>query len=146
MAGIKCMQNIDTENDRMFRRTVRQQTTMRDVHEGHYLPVCEQKQKHKHFVIQRLLCWHLPDKPSIWIILLLQRFPILVFSNMGPFKCYVTLFFCKLDPHPPPRNTNNIEHYLHYTFVMLFPGKSDTPHPHLRYVTLEWPLYLITVL
>ncbi len=55
----------------------------------------------------------------------------------GPFKCYVTLFFCKLDPHPPPRNANNIEHY---TFVTFFSGKSDTPHPHMRYVTLEWPL------
>ena len=54
----------------------------------------------------------------------------------GPFKCYVTLFFWKLDPHPPPRNANNIEHY---TFVTLFSRKSDTPHPHLRYVTLEWP-------
>ena len=43
----------------------------------------------------------------------------------------------KLDPHPPPRNANNIEHY---TFVTLFPGISDTPHPHLRYVTLEWSL------
>ena len=49
---------------------------------------------------------------------------------------YVTLFVWKLDPHPPPRNANNIEPY---TFVMLFPGKIDTPHPHLRYVTLEWP-------
>ena len=38
---------------------------------------------------------------------------------------------------PPPRNANNIEHY---TFVTLFSRKSDTPHPHLRYVTLEWPL------
>ena len=86
MAGIKCMQNIDTENDRIFRRTVRQQTPMRDVHEGHYLPVCEQKQKHKHTVIQRLLCWHLSDKPSIRIILLLQSFPILVFSNMPNYS------------------------------------------------------------
>ena len=34
------------------------------------------------------------------------------------------LFFWKLDPHPPPRNANNIENY---TFVMLFPGKVDTP-------------------
>ena len=54
----------------------------------------------------------------------------------GPFKCYVTLFFWKLDPHPPPRSANNIEHY---TFVTLFSRKSDTPHPHLHYVTLEWP-------
>ena len=55
----------------------------------------------------------------------------------GPFKCYITLFFWKLDPHPPLRNANNIEHY---TFITLFSRKSDTPHPHLRYVTLEWPL------
>ena len=55
----------------------------------------------------------------------------------GPFKCYVTLFFWKLDPHPPRRNVNNVEHY---TFVTLFSRKSDTPpHTHLRYVTLEWP-------
>ena len=45
-------------------------------------------------------------------------------SAKGPFKCYVTLFFGKLDP--PPRNANNIEHY---TFVTLFPRKSDTPPP-----------------
>ena len=59
-----------------------------------------------------------------------------VLYTKGTFKCYVTLFFCKLDPHPPPRNANNIEHY---TFITLFSGKSDTPHPHLHYVTLEWP-------
>ena len=62
---------------------------------------------------------------------------LLFLALKGSFKCYVTLFFCKLDPHPSPRNANNIEHY---TFVTLFSGKSDTPHPHLRYVTLEWPL------
>ena len=44
--------------------------------------------------------------------------------NMGPFKCYVTLFSGKLDPHPPPRNANNIEHY---TVVTFFPRKSNTP-------------------
>ena len=68
---------------------------------------------------------------------------IAVFSKWcikGPFKCYITLFFWKLDPHPPPRNANNIEHY---TFVTLFSRKSDTPHPHLHYVTLEWPLIII---
>ena len=46
------------------------------------------------------------------------------FQGKGPFKCYVALFFWKLDPHPPPRNANNIEHY---TFVTLFSRKSDTP-------------------
>ena len=44
----------------------------------------------------------------------------------GPFKCYVTLFSGKLDPHPPPRNANNVEYY---TFVTLFFGKLDTPPP-----------------
>ena len=58
--------------------------------------------------------------------------------HKGPFKCYVTLFFGKLDPHPPPRNVNNIEHY---TFVTLFPeNMTPPPHPHRCYVTLEWPL------
>ena len=47
-------------------------------------------------------------------------------ENRGPFKCYVMLFSWKLDPHPPPRNANNIEHY---TFVTLFSRKSDTPTP-----------------
>ena len=61
---------------------------------------------------------------------------------MGPFKCYVMLFFWKLDPHPPPRNANNIEHY---TFVMLFPENQTPPHPHLRYVTLEWPPWWLVV-
>ena len=58
---------------------------------------------------------------------------------LGPFKCYVALFSRKLDPHPPPRNANNVEYY---TFVTLFFGKLYTPPPppHLRYVTLEWPL------
>ena len=46
------------------------------------------------------------------------------FSPKGPFKCYVTLFFLKLDPHPPPRNANNTEHY---TFITLFSRKSDPP-------------------
>ena len=47
------------------------------------------------------------------------------------------LFSGKLDPHPPPRNANNVEPY---TFVTRFSGKVDTTHPHLHYVTLEWPL------
>ncbi len=46
------------------------------------------------------------------------------------------LFSWKFDPHPLPRNANNV---APYTFVMLFSGKGDTPQPLLRYVTLEWP-------
>ena len=45
----------------------------------------------------------------------------------GPFKCYVTLFFGKLDTDPPPRNANNVEPL--YTFVTFFSGKFDTPPP-----------------
>ena len=56
-------------------------------------------------------------------------------TGKGPFKCYVTLFSWKFDPHPPPGKANNVEPYI---FVMLFSGKADT-HPLLRYVTLEWP-------
>ena len=49
-----------------------------------------------------------------------------IIITKGPFKCYVTLFSGKLDPHPPPRNANNVEYY---TFVTLFFGKLDTPPP-----------------
>ena len=57
-------------------------------------------------------------------------------EGKGAFKCYVTLFPRKLDPHPPPRNANNI---VPYTFVTLFSRKCDNPHRHLRYVTFESP-------
>ena len=30
-------------------------------------------------------------------------------GTLGPFKCYVMLFPRKFDPHPLPRNTNNVE-------------------------------------
>ena len=43
-----------------------------------------------------------------------------------PFKCYVTLVSREFDPHPPPRNANNIESY---TFITLFSEKADTPSP-----------------
>ena len=46
--------------------------------------------------------------------------------HKGPFKCYVMLFFGKSDPHPPPRNANNIEHY---TFVTLFLENLTPPTP-----------------
>ena len=45
------------------------------------------------------------------------------------------LFSWKWDPHPPPRNANNIEHY---TFVAFFSRKSD-PTPIWVTETLEWP-------
>ena len=56
-------------------------------------------------------------------------------ATRGPCKCFVTLFFWKLDHHPPPRNADNIEQY---TFVTYFFPENQTPPPHLRYVTLEW--------
>ena len=58
------------------------------------------------------------------------------FVRKGPFKCYIMLFSWKFDPHPPSRNANNVEPY---SFVTLFSWKADTPHPLLRYITLEWP-------
>ena len=43
-----------------------------------------------------------------------------------------TLFSWKFDPHPPPRNANNIEPYI---FVTLFSVKADTPPPTPNCVT-----------
>ena len=40
----------------------------------------------------------------------------------GPFKCYVTLFSLKSDPHPPTRNANNVEHLHNF-----FPENLPTP-------------------
>ena len=39
--------------------------------------------------------WSILKSPHRYIVL------FLLFLK-GPFKCYVTLFFLKLDPHPPP--------------------------------------------
>ena len=52
------------------------------------------------------------------------------------------LIVCSLvDSHKfKPKSQYNIEPY---TFVTLFSVKSYTPHPHLRYVTLEAPLTLL---
>ena len=61
-------------------------------------------------------------------------------SKLGGHSSVTYRFFLEIGPPPTPHNANNIEHY---TFVTLFSRKSDTPHPHLRYVTLEWPPDLI---
>ena len=37
---------------------------------------------------------------------------------LEPFKCYVTLFFWKIDTHPPPCNANNIEQFTFVTFFL----------------------------
>ena len=47
-------------------------------------------------------------------------------NPLGAIQVLHNAIFWKLDPHPPPRNANNIEHY---TFVTLFSRKSDTPLP-----------------
>ena len=44
--------------------------------------------------------------------------------DKGSVKCYITFLPWEFGRHPPPRNANNVEPY---TFVMLFPGKADTP-------------------
>ena len=56
---------------------------------------------------------------------------------MGPGAIQVLriAFSREFDPHPPPRNANNVEPY---TFVTFFPVKSDKPHTPWHYVTLEW--------
>ena len=59
---------------------------------------------------------------------------------MGPFKCYVTLSPSKFEPHPPPRNADNVELY---TFVALFPEKAEPTHPPPHCVTLERPLLVV---
>ena len=48
------------------------------------------------------------------------------FMILGAIQVLRNAFFWKLDPHPPPRNANNIEPY---TYVTLFSGKCDTPLP-----------------
>ena len=45
--------------------------------------------------------------------------------SIGAIQVLRNAFFLKLDPHPTPRNANNIEPY---TFVTLFPRKLNTPH------------------
>ena len=54
------------------------------------------------------------------------RYYVTLTLGMGPFKCYVTLSPRKLDPHPPPRNANNV---VPYTFVTLFSQKMWHPPP-----------------
>ena len=53
---------------------------------------------------------------------------------LGTIQVLRNAFPSKLNPHPPPLNANNVDPY---TFVTLFTGQVDTPHRHLRYVTLE---------
>ena len=62
-----------------------------------------------------LILINLPDG-RWWIVLKSILF-------YGPFKCYVTLFNWEFDPHPPPRNADNVEPH---TYVTLFSGKADT--------------------
>ena len=45
--------------------------------------------------------------------------------SIGAIQVLRNAFFLKLDPHPTPRNANNIEPY---TFVTLFSRKLNTPH------------------
>ena len=59
-------------------------------------------------------------------------------QHMRLCKCYVTLFSWTLDPHPPPRNTNNVDSY---TSVTLFPSKILHPTA-LRYTRMAPKSYV----
>ena len=58
--------------------------------------------------------------------ILFTRYPAKSFLFQGAIQVLRNVFFWKLDPHPPPRNANNVEPY---TFVTLFSGTFDNPHP-----------------
>ena len=47
-------------------------------------------------------------------------------THLGAIKVLRNAFFRKWDPHPLPRNANNIESY---TFVTIFSGKFNTRYP-----------------
>ena len=55
-------------------------------------------------------------------------------TPLGAIQLLRNAFFLESGPPPPAHYANNVEPYT------LFPGKFDTPHPHLHYVTLGWPL------
>ena len=59
----------------------------------------------------------------------------MVAVTKNPIQVSRNAFVLEIVPHPPPRNANHVEPYI---FVTLFSSKFDTPH--LRYITLEWPL------
>ena len=63
-----------------------------------------------------------------------QRLVFLKCSK-GAIQVLVTLFSGNRTPHPPPRNANNVEPFLHLRNA--FFRKIGNPHPH--YVILEWP-------
>ena len=46
---------------------------------------------------------------------------------LGAIQVLRSFFFWKCDPHPPPRNANNVEQY---TFVTIFAGYLTPSHPH----------------
>ena len=57
----------------------------------------------------------------------------------GAIQVLRNAFFLEIGPHPvaPTHPLVTLITLNLYTFVTLFSGKVDTPHPHLRYVTLE---------
>ena len=67
------------------------------------------------------------------------NFKQIMYIRFGAIQVLRNAIFLEIGPPPTPRNANNIENY---TFVTLFPENQTPPprHPHLRYITLEWPL------
>ena len=73
-----------------------------------------------------LKCW------GIYVLLHILGNVLLIYlvSNVtlyGAIQVLRNAFLWRFDPHPPPRNANNVELY---TFVMLFSVVVDTPTPH----------------
>ena len=57
-------------------------------------------------------------------------------SVYGAIQVLRNAFIQRIWPHPPPSNANNVDPY---TFVTLFSGKADTPHPMVIHNTWMAP-------
>ena len=57
-------------------------------------------------------------------------------TNRG-VQVTINMSQAKSIPFPVTINSENANNGEPYIFVMRFPGKCATPHPHLRYITLD---------
>ena len=57
--------------------------------------------------------------------------------TVGPIQVLRNAFFLEIGP---PTHPSIMQITLNLNLRNAFPGKFDTRHPHLHYITLEWPL------